>query len=143
MIRTILNILWFLLGGLWMAIGWYFSGIIMILTIIGIPWARACFVIGTFTLWPFGREMRNREEVTGEHDIGTGMLGLVGNVIWFLFGGIWLAIGHIVAAALNAITIIGIPFAWQHIKLAGLCLAPVGKIVVEIPQYNGFGANGR
>lgn len=132
MFRLILNILWFVLGGLWMALGWYLAGVIMVLTIIGIPWARACFVIGGFVLWPFGREMVNRESITGRQDIGTGVLGVLGNVVWFIFGGLWLAIGHLGAALLNFITIIGIPFGWQHIKMAMLCLAPIGKTIVEL-----------
>ncbi|WBF66308.1 YccF domain-containing protein [Desulfovibrio subterraneus] len=134
MIRMIMNILWFLLGGLWMGIGWYLAGLIMLVSIIGIPWAKACFVIGTFAFWPFGKEVVRREYVTGRDDIGTGALGFIGNVVWFIFCGIWLAIGHLLAALLNFITIIGIPFGFQHIKLAAICLAPIGKTVVERPD---------
>ncbi|NJB69068.1 uncharacterized membrane protein YccF (DUF307 family) [Desulfobaculum xiamenense] len=130
MIRFLLNVLWLVLGGLWMAIGWWLSGVIMILTIIGIPWARSCFVIGTFSLWPFGRVVMDRQDVTGREDIGTGALGLVGNVIWFVLCGIWLAIGHLLAAFANFVTIIGIPFGWQHLKLAVISLAPIGRTVV-------------
>lgn len=130
MIRMLLNILWLVLGGLPMAIGWWLSGVVMIVTIIGIPWARSCFVIGTFALWPFGREVADRRDVTGREDIGTGPLGMLGNVIWFILAGIWLAIGHLVAALANFITIIGIPFGFQHLKLAVISLAPIGKTVV-------------
>lgn len=130
MLRLIMNILWLVLGGLWMAIGWWMAGLVMIITIIGIPWAKACFVLGGFSLWPFGREVADRRDVTGRDDIGTGVLGLIGNVIWFIFGGMWLAIGHLVAALANFLTIIGIPFGIQHLKLAMISLAPIGKTVV-------------
>ncbi|QLA16078.1 YccF domain-containing protein [Desulfolutivibrio sulfoxidireducens] len=130
-VNFLLNVLWLVLGGFWMAVGWYLAGIVMFVTIIGIPWARSCFVIGNLSLWPFGKEVVNRELVTGREDMGTGGLGLVGNIIWFVLAGLWLAIGHILAAALNFVTIIGIPFGFQHLKLAMLALAPVGKTVVD------------
>ena len=129
--RTLLNILWVVLGGFWMAIGWWFSGIIMAITIVGLPWARSCFVIGNFMLWPFGKEVVSRSSVSGQGDLGTGCLGLIGNVLWFCFAGIWLAIAHVVTAVANFVTIIGIPFGWQHLKFAQLALAPVGKTVVS------------
>ncbi|HVK72123.1 MAG TPA: YccF domain-containing protein [Kofleriaceae bacterium] len=128
--RTILNLLWFILGGFVMGLGWWLAGLVMVITIIGIPWARSCFVLGTFCFFPFGREAIDREELTGRRDLGTGTLGLIGNVIWFLVAGIWLAIGHVGSAVANAVTIIGIPFAIQHLKLAACALAPVGKTVV-------------
>jgi uncharacterized membrane protein YccF (DUF307 family) len=128
--RTIGNILWFVLGGLVMGLGWWLAGLVMVVSIVGIPWARSCFVIGGFALWPFGREAVSRELLTGERDLGTGSLGLVGNVVWFVLAGVWLAIGHIASAAANFVTIIGIPFAIQHLKLALVALAPVGKTVV-------------
>lgn len=134
MIQVILNILWLVLGGIAMGLGWYVAGLIMVVSIIGIPWAKSCFVIGTFALWPFGKEVVSRQFVTGQADIGTGTLGLVGNVIWFVLCGLWLAIGHLVAALLSFITIIGIPFGFQHLKLATICLAPIGKTVVERPN---------
>lgn len=134
MIRLFLNILWFILGGFWMGISWYVVGLIMLVSIIGIPWAKACFVIGSFAFWPFGKEVMRRDYANGRGDIGTGALGLLGNIIWFIFGGIWLAIGHLLAALINFITIIGIPFGFQHLKLAAICLAPIGKTVVERPN---------
>ena len=73
----------------------------------------------------------DRKELTGNGDLGTSALGLAGNIVWFIFAGIWLAIGHVISAVLNAMTIIGIPFAIQHLKLAGCALAPVGKTVVS------------
>ncbi|XXQ67926.1 YccF domain-containing protein [Neisseriaceae bacterium B1] len=127
---TILNILWVVLGGFLMALGWWFAGILMAITIIGLPWARACFVIGQFSLWPFGREAVDRSMVSGE-DLGTGALGFIGNVIWFILAGWWLAIGHVTAALANFVTIIGIPFGVQHLKLAMISLSPVGKTIVD------------
>ena len=98
----------------------------------GIPWARACFVIGTFSFWPFGQEAVSRRELTGQNDCGTGPLGLIGNVIWFVVAGWWLAIGHLTSAVACFITIIGIPFGIQHIKLALIALAPIGLQVVPL-----------
>jgi uncharacterized membrane protein YccF (DUF307 family) len=128
--RTIANVIWFVFGGVWMGLGWWLAGLIMAISIVGLPWARSCFVIGTFCFFPFGNEAINRRELTGREDLGTGALGLVGNVIWFVFAGIWLAIGHVISALASAITIIGIPFAIQHLKLAGAALAPVGLTIV-------------
>ena len=98
---------------------------------VGIPWGRACFVIGNFTFFPFGREAISRKELTHEEDLGTGTLGLLGNIVWFVLAGVWLAIGHVVSAVACFVTIIGIPFAIQHLKLAGIALAPVGKTIVS------------
>jgi uncharacterized membrane protein YccF (DUF307 family) len=135
MFRFIGNILWFVLGGFWMGVGWWFVGLIAFVTIVGIPWGRACFTIGTFSFWPFGRVAVPRQHVTGRPDIGTGPLGLIGNIVWFLLAGWWLALGHIFAAVLNFITFIGIPFGIQHIKLAGVALMPVGLTVVRKEDY--------
>ncbi len=130
MISALLNVLWVLLGGLVMALGWWLAGLLCALTIVGLPWARSCFVIGSFSLWPFGQEAVNRRELSGRGDLGTGPLGLLGNVLWFVVAGWWLAIGHLASALACFITIIGIPFGIQHIKLALIALAPVGMTVV-------------
>jgi uncharacterized membrane protein YccF (DUF307 family) len=129
--RAIGNLLWFVFGGLLMGLGWCLAGIICAVTIVGLPWARSCFVIGQFAFLPFGKEAIGRAELSGTDDVGTGALGLLGNLLWFLFAGIWLAIGHLVSACACFVTIIGIPFGIQHIKLAGLALAPVGKTIVS------------
>ena len=129
--RAIGNILWFILGGLVMGLAWWLIGLVAFITIIGIPWGRSCFVIGQFTFLPFGREAVSRSVITGKEDLGTGALGLLGNIIWFILAGFWLAVGHITLALALFITIIGIPFALQHLKLALLTLAPVGKVVVK------------
>jgi uncharacterized membrane protein YccF (DUF307 family) len=135
-VRAIGNLFWFFLGGLLLGLGWFLAGIVMVCTIVGIPWARACFVMGGFALWPFGREAIDRAEFTGQPDVGTGALGTLGNIVWFLFAGLWLAIGHAVSALLSAVTIIGIPFAVQHMKLAAISLAPIGKVVVTVEEAN-------
>ena len=87
MLRFLLNVLWFVLGGVVMGLGWWLAGLVAALTIVGIPWARACFVIGNFSFWPFGYEAVSRRELSGRMDLGTGPLGVLGNVIWFLLAG--------------------------------------------------------
>lgn len=128
--RTILNFLWFILGGVLMGLAWWLVGLVAYVTIVGIPWGRSCFVIGNFSFFPFGKEAISRRDLTGTGDIGTGALGFVGNVVWFLVAGVWLALGHVGCAIANFVTIIGIPFGWQHLKLAGIALAPIGMTVV-------------
>ncbi|WP_444937916.1 YccF domain-containing protein [Microbulbifer sp. JMSA002] len=134
--RTLGNFLWFILGGVFMGLCWWFFALIAFVSIIGIPWGRACFVMGKFSFFPFGREAISRKELTLNEDIGTSGLGLIGNIIWFLFAGIWLAVGHLVHAIACFVTIIGIPFAIQHLKLAGISLSPIGKtiVVTEVAQ---------
>jgi uncharacterized membrane protein YccF (DUF307 family) len=129
-VSILLNILWILIGGAWMAFGWLVAAVIMAITIIGLPWARAAFNIAVYTLLPFGQRAVNREHVTGQPDLGTGPLGLIGNIIWLVLAGWWLALGHLVTAVVLAVTIIGIPFAWAHLKLAGIALWPIGKVIV-------------
>jgi uncharacterized membrane protein YccF (DUF307 family) len=126
----LLNVLWIVFGGLHMALAWLLAAILMAITIIGLPWARAAFNIAAYTLLPFGQKAVRRDSLTGQTDIGTGPLGLIGNVIWLVLAGWWLALAHIVTAIVLAITIIGIPFAWAHVKLAGLALWPIGKVIV-------------
>ena len=119
--RTILNLIWFFLGGFFMGIGWCIAGFVMAISIVGLPWARASFLFGSFCLMPFGREAVDR---------GTGTLGFLGNVVWFVLFGWWLALGHVASAIANFATIIGIPFGVQHLKLAWCAIAPIGKEVV-------------
>ena len=134
MISSLLNILWVVLGGFVMALGWWLAGLICAITVVGLPWARSCFVIGSFSLWPFGQEAMNRRDLHGREDLGTGALGLIGNVLWFLVAGWWLAIGHLTSALACFLTIVGIPFGIQHMKLALIALAPVGLTVVPVRQ---------
>ncbi|HDZ9264598.1 TPA: YccF domain-containing protein [Vibrio cholerae] len=132
MLRTLGNIIWFLCGGIVMGLAWWLVGVLAFISIIGIPWGRACFVIGNFSFWPFGYEAISRDELTDQTDIGTSGFGVLGNIIWFILAGFWLAVGHILSAVACFITIIGIPFALQHLKLAVISLAPIGKTVVPI-----------
>ncbi|CAB1251673.1 TPA: YccF domain-containing protein [Vibrio cholerae] len=134
MLRTLGNIIWFLCGGIVMGLAWWLVGVLAFISIIGIPWGRACFVIGNFSFWPFGYEAISRNELTDQTDIGTSGFGVLGNIIWFILAGFWLAVGHILSAVACFITIIGIPFALQHLKLAVISLAPIGKTVVPIEE---------
>jgi uncharacterized membrane protein YccF (DUF307 family) len=104
------------------AVAWVVAALIMAITIIGLPWCFSALRIALYTFLPFGQEMRSRPDA--------GVLSVVGNIIWFVFAGWWLAIIHLVLALGLAITIIGIPFAWAHLKLAGASLAPVGTEIV-------------
>jgi len=123
--RLLGNIIWLLFGGLATGIGWWVAGLLAAITIIGIPFAIAAFRIGTFSFWPFGREIVDRPE--GE---AARLVILLGNIIWIVLGGIWLALAHLFFALLLGVTIIGIPFAVQHLKLAHLSLTPYGKMIV-------------
>lgn len=129
-VSLLLNLLWIVFGGLWMAIGWLVAALVMAITIVGLPWTRAAFTIAVYTLLPFGKTAVSRDAYTGHDDLGTGPLGTLGNVIWFVFAGWWLALGHLIFALGLAITIIGLPFAWAHLKLANLALWPIGKMIV-------------
>lgn len=113
-----------------MGLAWCLFGLLAFISVIGIPWGRACFVIAGFSFFPFGKEAISRAELTQTEDIGTSGMGMLGNIIWFIFAGFWLAIGHLFSAVACFITIIGIPFALQHLKLAGISIAPIGKTIV-------------
>ena len=126
----LLNLLWIVFGGFWMAVAWVVAAVLMAITIVGLPWTRAAFNIALYTLLPFGQTAVSRAAHTGREDFGTGVLGAIGNLIWLVLAGWWLALGHLVTAVLLAVTIIGIPFAWAHLKLAGIALWPIGKAIV-------------
>ena len=119
--RLLLNVLWFVLGGWISGTAWVLAGALLAITIVGLPWTPAAFRIARFSYWPFGR-------IVVDADDGVGSLLL--NVLWLILAGWWLALHHVALAIALAITIIGIPFAWQHLKLAMLSLTPVGKRVV-------------
>ena len=121
--RLILNILWFILGGFISGTLWILAGVLLAITIVGLPWTPAAFRMAGFSYWPFGRVVVDRDN---------GAFSVLLNILWLILAGWWLALHHILLAIPLAISIIGIPFAWQHVKLAGLALVPVGKGVVEV-----------
>lgn len=127
--KILLNVLWLVFGGWTTAISWFVSSVLMVLSIVGIPWARAAFNIALLNLWPFGSKVVDREKLNKRGDLGTGVLGLIGNIIWFFLCGWWLAAMHLLFVILLGITIVGIPFALQHLKLAKISLAPIGKAI--------------
>ena len=120
--RLLFNILWFIFGGWIAGTMWVLAGVILAISIIGLPWTPAAFRVAGFAYWPFGKVVVERD---------AGATSLVLNVVWLLLAGWWLALHHLVLAIGLAVTIIGIPFAWQHLKLAAISLTPVGKAVVE------------
>lgn len=122
--RTLLNILWLVLAGFWMAVGYVIAGLIMILPIVTIPFSIAAFRIAGFCLWPFGRRVVPHREA--------GAMSVIGNVLWLLLAGWWLALGHLVTGVLLCLTIIGIPFGVANFKLIPVSLLPLGQRVVPI-----------
>ena len=126
----LLNLLWFILGGFVTGFAWLVGGAVLAVTIVGLPWAAAAFRIGIFSFAPFGSTVVDRRMITGHEDLGTGSLGLVLNVVWFLFAGWYIALAHVLLGAVQCLTVIGIPFGIQHFKMAIIALAPVGKSVV-------------
>lgn len=121
--RLILNVIWLVLAGLWLAIGYFFAGVVYCIFIITIPFGIASFRLAGYVLWPFGREV--------VRDPSAGCLTLVGNVLWFVFGGLSLALGHLITGFLLAITIIGIPLAIANWKMIPLALWPLGARIVD------------
>jgi uncharacterized membrane protein YccF (DUF307 family) len=122
--RLILNIIWLVLCGFWMFLAYILTGIIACILIITIPFGIASFRIAGFALWPFGRTMVNKPDA--------GAPSFIGNVIWFIFAGLWLAIAHLVTGVALMITIIGIPLALANFKLIPVSLAPLGKQIVKL-----------
>jgi uncharacterized membrane protein YccF (DUF307 family) len=121
--KVILNIIWLVFCGFWMAIGYCVAGIICCVLIITIPFGVASFRIAGYALWPFGRTIVDSPTA--------GAASFIGNVIWFIFAGLWLAIGHLITGALLCVTIIGIPLAIANFKLIPISLMPLGKVIVE------------
>ena len=132
-VRTVLNILWLLFSGLWSAIGYAIAGVVMFVLIITIPFGIASFRLAGYALWPFGR--------TIVRDPDAGLPSAVGNVLWFVLAGIWLAIAQTIAGVALCLTIIGIPFGIANFKLARLSLNPLGKQVVPV-AYAELAAHG-
>jgi uncharacterized membrane protein YccF (DUF307 family) len=122
-VRTILNILWLIFGGLLLALGYAIAGLICYLLIVTIPFGVAAFRIANYTLWPFGRALVPKESA--------GVGSAVGNVIWFIVAGWWLALGHILTAIAQFVTIIGIPLGIANLKLVPVSLFPLGHEIVD------------
>ena len=118
--RILGNIIWLVFGGIFVALEYFVGGLLLCLTIIGIPFGIQVFKLGILSLWPMGHS------VVGEKYAG-GCLSLCMNILWILVGGIWIAVSHLLLGVLFYITLIGIPFGIQHFKLAGLALTPFGK----------------
>jgi len=123
-VKTALNVIWVVLAGFWMWFAYMIAGVLNCITIVGIPLGLQAFKLASYALWPFGRMVINRPN----RDVG---LGCLGNAIWFVLGGWWLALLHLVTGLLLCITVIGIPLGIASLKLAGLALAPFGKQVVR------------
>ncbi|WP_313454040.1 YccF domain-containing protein [Brevundimonas sp.] len=124
MIRLILNILWFVLGGWLSGLLWLLGGALLALTVVGLPWTFAAWRIASYSFWPFGREIVWQDA----HPVA-GCLGLVLNVVWFVVAGWYIALSHLVIAVVEFVSIIGIPFALKDLELAKLALAPVGRTI--------------
>ncbi|WP_296601955.1 YccF domain-containing protein [Nocardioides sp.] len=132
--RVVLNVVWLVFGGIWLALAYVVAGVICCILVVTIPWGIASFRIANYVLWPFGRTVVSRPTA--------GVGSLLGNVVWILVAGIWLVIGHIVTAIAQAVTIIGIPLAIANLKVIPVTLAPLGKEIVpsDRPFVTAYGA---
>jgi uncharacterized membrane protein YccF (DUF307 family) len=128
--RTLLNLIWLIFAGFWLALGYFLAGVICCVLIITIPFGIAAFRIGTFALWPFGKTVVRRSDA--------GVMTAIGNVIWFVFAGLWLAIGHVVTGVALCITIIGIPLGLANFKLIPVSLMPLGADIVSTGDPRAF-----
>jgi len=125
-VRTLLNIIWLVLSGFWMFLGYLLAGVVLCILIITIPWGIASFRIGGYALWPFGRAVVDKP--------GAGVGSFLGNVVWVVLAGWWLAIGHIVTGVAMCLTIIGIPLGIASFKMVPISLMPLGKDIVPSDQ---------
>jgi uncharacterized membrane protein YccF (DUF307 family) len=130
-VRVLLNVIWLVFGGLWLALGYAVVAIVMCILIITIPFGIAAFRIALFCLWPFGRTLIRRDDA--------GAASVIGNVIWFILAGWWLAIGHLVTGVLMCLTIIGIPLGLANFKLIPVSLTPFGREIVDIDEAERLG----
>ncbi|MGZ4179104.1 MAG: YccF domain-containing protein [Solirubrobacteraceae bacterium] len=129
--RLLLNIIWFVLAGLWMAIGYAFAALICFILIITIPFGIAALRIAVFALWPFGKTVIRRPDA--------GIASGIGNVIWFVLCGWWLALAHLITGTLLCLTIIGIPLGLANYKLIPISLLPIGREIVSVDQLHAVG----
>ncbi len=132
--KTLLNIIWLLFGGLWLALGYIFFGVLACILIVTIPAGVASFRMASYALWPFGCSVVER---SGRGAVGAVSAGVM-NVIWFLIAGLWLAIGHIMTAAAQAVTIVGIPLAVANVKMIPVTCFPFGKEIVKGYRADGY-----
>jgi uncharacterized membrane protein YccF (DUF307 family) len=129
MIRLALNILWLICGGFVTAFGYLVGGLVLCLTVVGIPFGVQCFKLAGLAFWPFGQ---TAEEIPSR--ASGGVIELLMNVLWFLVAGVWIALAHLGHAVALAVTIIGLPFAFQHVKLALFSVFPFGRRIVDAPR---------
>jgi uncharacterized membrane protein YccF (DUF307 family) len=129
--RTLLNLIWLIFAGLWLAIGYFLAGVVCCVLIVTIPFGIAAFRIAAFALWPFGKTIVRRD--------GAGALTMVGNIIWFVVAGLWLAIGHLLSGIALCVTIIGIPLGLANFKLIPVSLMPLGVDIVSTDDPRAFG----
>jgi uncharacterized membrane protein YccF (DUF307 family) len=132
-VKALLNIIWLLFGGIWLALGYVLAGVICCVLIVTIPFGIASFRMASYALWPFGRTIVDHPRA--------GAMSAIGNVIWLLVAGWWLAVGHLTTAAAQAVTIVGIPLAIANLKMIPVSLLPLGKEIV--PTDRPFAAYGR
>jgi uncharacterized membrane protein YccF (DUF307 family) len=124
--RLILNLIWFVLAGLWLAIGYALAALVMFILIITIPFGLQALKLAAYALWPFGRSVVKREDA--------GAPSLIGNVIWFILAGWWLALAHLVSGVLMCLTILGIPLGLANFKLIPVSLTPFGREIVDLDE---------
>ena len=127
--RSILNIIWFVFGGLWLALGYVALGLLMLVPVITIPWAIASFRIASFVLWPFGRTVISKPT--------SGVGSTLGNIIWIVVAGIPIVVGHVTTALAMAATVVGIPLAAANLKIIPISFAPLGKVIVPSDSVQG------
>lgn len=128
--KLLLNLIWFLFGGLWLALSYWFLGALLCCTVVLLPWGLASIRIGSFALWPFGRTIVNRDPVMGPFSV-------LGNIVWIIVAGVPLVIAHISTALAQAVTIVGIPLALANLKLIPVSLTPLGTVIVP-SERNAF-----
>ena len=129
--RLLLNLIWLVFGGLWLALGYALVALVMFILIITIPFGIAAMRMALFCLWPFGRTLVRRP--------GAGAGSLIGNVIWFVLAGWWLALAHLISGVAMCLTIIGIPLGLANFKLIPVSLTPFGRDIVDIDQARRMG----
>ncbi len=125
--KTLLNVVWFVLAGWWLALGYAVAGLLMLLTVIGVPFGLQSFKLANYALWPFGRAVIR----SPDRDVA---LSTLGNLLWFMLGGLWLALAHVVAGLMLCVTVVGIPLGLGSFKMAGLALVPFGKQIVPVDE---------